>query len=1040
MLNKANIILTLCAFIVLNCTAHPLIAPWQQKVDYNINVSLDDKKNELSGDVRIIYQNNSPNILNEIFIHAWPNAYSSDESAFAKQKFEDGSLRFYHSETSQRGNMRDLNFRVDGTLVDWQWLEIDYGKIILKEPLASGASIEITSPFTVKIPDSYSRMGHQDQAYQITQWYPKTALYDDEGWHPYSYLDMGEYYNNFGDYDVKITIPDNYRVGATGELQTQSELDWLNELSQLRHNLSESINPEEYQVSSDIASSTKTKTIRYIQTNVTDFAWFADKSLIVRKGSVSLDSGKEVTTWAMFPFDKEAHLWRDGISYINGGVEHYSKHVGEYPYNVCTAVKGALKAGGGMEYPTVTVIGNAGSARTLERVIVHEVGHNWFQAIIATDERRYPWMDEGINSYYENRYFEEKYPEEKLLDRAPPVACRLLGLCELSHKRSSELTYKISTSSHKDQPIGSRSEAVSQLNYGTMFYAKAAAAMKHLAKSMGQDSFDKVMKSYYNKFSFKHPGPDDINAHFNEESNKYLDWFFDDIIESTKVLDYKIKSILPDEKTIGKDIYTQIYVKNTGEVNGPFPISAIKDGEILHTIWYNGFHGESEVLFPKMLADAYKIDALHETLDDNKQNNTYKTSGLLKKVEPLRLQPLASLNTGDKTLINLLPTLHYNYYDGFGLGLHMHSGVYPFRDLELSFRPMIGLKSKEMIGTGHLAYWLHPGKGPFQHVKFSLSTESFNHAHARAFDLSDPDVSPKPIVLDEVWRYDRYVPGIRFYFNKKSDRSSKSSELILRHINVVKEDFPSIAGDSLIAQPTINIKDSYYINHLGFEHSEKRKINPYSIGLNFYQGSNFLESTLELKSKLSYGKKSKGIYLRLFADLIPYSSNLDDGSSDNKARISPNNNGSYDYILDDYFFARNGVKSESNAKWMTQQIGSTGLGFRAIFPAQLVENWAVNISAEADIPRVPLRLYTDFMFFDRTEFTNRYETPVAYTVGISIKLLNDVLAINFPITSDTEIQDINEINGNSYWEQITFTFDPRSLGKWSDLRNLIQLN
>jgi len=683
-----------------------------------------------------------------------------------------------------------------------------------------------------------------------------------------------------------------------------------------------------------------------------------------------------------------------------------------------------------MEYPTVTVIGRSGNARTLERVIVHEVGHNWFQAIIATDERRYPWMDEGINSYYENRYFEEKYPGSNLMENTPPVACRLLGLCNLKHTRSPELTYKISSSAHNDQPIGVHSEEATELNYGTMFYAKASAAVKHLAKALGQEDFDKVMKSYYEKFSFKHPGPDDISAHFNSESNKYLDWFFDDILETTKTLDYKISSILSEDKTIGSNEYTQIYVKNKGDINGPFPISAIKGNEVVHTIWYNGFLGESEVLFPKMDADAYKLDALYETIDDNRQNNTYKTKGLFKGLEPIKLQPFASINTGENTLINLLPTLHYNVYDGVGLGLHLHSGAYPFRDFEFSFRPMIGLTSKEMIGTGHFAYWLHPSAGPFEHIKLFLDTESFNHAEARAFDLSDPELNPKPTLLEEPWRYDRYVPGIKFYLKKATKRSPKSSEITLRHINVVKEKFPTIEENTDASQPKIDITESYYINHIGWLHKNSRAINAYSFGINAYQGSNFIESTLEAKTKFNYGRKNKGLYLRLFADIIPYRK---DGTFDNKSRISPNGDGDLDYLLDEYYYARNNLTSES------RQIGSTGLGFKALFIPQLIDQWALNFTTEADIPKVPLKLYADVMFFDQVEGSTTYETPLAFTTGIAISVLQDIVRINFPIASDASLKMIDDTNRRTYWEKITFSFNPRKLGKWSDIRNLIQL-
>jgi len=201
------------------------------------------------------------------------------------------------------------------------------------------------------------------------------------------YLNQGEFYSNFGNYEVEITVPENYIVAATGELQTESEIKFLEEVAQKTAQSIDFINLKGvFDPTAFPKSSATTKTLKYIQNDVIDFAWFADKRFNVLKSNVTLSSGKTVDTWAFFT-NKNAKIWANATSYLDDAVSFYSAHVGEYPYNICTAVEGTLIAGGGMEYPTITIIGGTGSAQSLDRVITHEVGHNWFQGILATNER-----------------------------------------------------------------------------------------------------------------------------------------------------------------------------------------------------------------------------------------------------------------------------------------------------------------------------------------------------------------------------------------------------------------------------------------------------------------------------------------------------------------------------------------------------------------------------------------------------------------------------------------------------------------------------
>ncbi|MDZ7774935.1 MAG: M1 family metallopeptidase [Bacteroidales bacterium] len=379
------------------------------------------------------------------------------------------------------GFIDSLNFKINGSKVEWKILpgQPDICRIDLDEPLNAGDTIIITTPFRVKIPKGVtSRLGHVGESYQISQWFPKPAVYDQDGWHQMSYLDQGEFYSEFGSFEVNITLPENYIVGATGTLQNQNEIDWLEKLAADTSWVNAShIGKVPYP-----ASSKKKKTLQYIAVGVHDFAWFADKRFNVMKGKVKLPgSGREVTTWVMFT-NRQSNLWKDALNYVNDAILWASKKIGHYPYESFTAVQSALSAGYGMEYPGITVIGLAEDAYSLDEVLAHEIFHNWFYGALASNERKYPFMDEGITSAYTARYMKEKYPLKKLwqIYFKNWKLARFLNIDQLPVERMQELEWLVQARNNLEQPINLPANEYSDSNYGTILYNKAAIAFNYL--------------------------------------------------------------------------------------------------------------------------------------------------------------------------------------------------------------------------------------------------------------------------------------------------------------------------------------------------------------------------------------------------------------------------------------------------------------------------------------------------------------------------------------------------------------------------------
>ncbi len=510
-------VLVLCTFSVFSQTPY-----WQQRTDFKITVSLNDTANTLKGYEEISYYNNSPDTLSFIWFHVWLNAYKNDRTAFSDQLLENGRTDFYFSDEHKKGYINRLSFKVDNVnaLTEDHPQHQDIIKLVLPTALTPGKTIKIETPFHVKLPYNFSRGGYAGQSYQITQWYPKPAVYDRTGWQEMPYLDQGEFYSNFGKFDVEITVPENYAVAATGDLQNAAEKEWLrNRPFQVidADDLSKGGNAKRADALSPIpASSSTTKTLRYVQDNVHDFAWFADKRFSVKYDTMQTASGKIKALYA-FVLPANEKWWVNSIEYIKKSILSKNEWLGEYPYNVVTVVDNAALSGGGMEYPTITLVTAGGGEPELERVINHEVGHNWFYGILATNERSFPWMDEGINTFYDHRYRREYVSEN---NRVKLKAGRFIEsrVPENIEQPVVESVIKIK----KDQPIATHSANFSALNYGLIGYIKAGLWMEKLEADLGRELFDKVMKAYYEKWKFRHPQPENFKATAEEISGRDL--------------------------------------------------------------------------------------------------------------------------------------------------------------------------------------------------------------------------------------------------------------------------------------------------------------------------------------------------------------------------------------------------------------------------------------------------------------------------------------------------------------------------------------
>jgi len=994
------------SIVLLGFISNQLLAQadyFQQRVNYQIKVKLNDVKHELLAFETIEYTNNSPNALEFIYFHLWPNAYKDNSTAFAKQELENGSTWFHFSKPVERGFIDSLDFRVNGETVKWEYDKdnIDICKLILNVPLKSGEKIVITTPFHVKIPICFSRLGHTNQQYQISQWYPKPAVYDKYGWHQFPYLDMGEFYSEFGTFDVSITLPENYVVGATGNLMNEDERAWLDKKVEETKNKT-SFDKKDMKFPE---SSPKLKTLNYHEENIHDFAWFADKRYNVYKGEVVLPkSGRKVTTWTMFTNDC-ADEWKNSISFVSDAVFYYSKWYGEYPYNNCTAVRGSLEAGGAMEYPTITVVGNIGNALMVENATMHEVGHNWFYGILGFNEREFPMLDEGLNSFSERRYMIVKYPDKKLYEIGLPEGiANVAGLKDVPFKKYYEMLYFVLARTNTDQPQKIHSTKLTSFNYGGVIYHKSALTYNYLLNYLGEDTFNKAMQTFFEQWKFKHPYPEDLKKCFEDVTGKNLSWYFDDILGTNKKIDYAISGVKNDEVTI----------KNKASLNTPFCISGIDKGNnVLFTNWYDGFEGKKEIKFNPENVSKLKIDYYEAIPEVNRKNNTIRTNGILRKVEPLNLKMVQLFDNPDRTQLGILPSMGWNNYNQFMLGAVFYNYIYVSK-FSYQLMPMYGFGSNSLAGSGKLTYHIYPKGTIIQNIYLSLSGIQY------AYESNSSS------------NFQRLRLQSDILFKKSYPRSPITNKLTLNGVY-----------SSLVADSSGSGKDAMFYN-LKYSFTNSTRLHPYSFNVNLQYNENFMKTWLVTDYHVPYDRSGRGLNLRFFAGSFIFSNaNL---LSNYEFKLS-GTTGAEDYLYEDTYLGRfENIKGNGNELLSKQFVKDQG-GFTTYAPYISTDKWMVSFTASTAIPKLPFNLYGTIATYDNAGDTkwsvvtndNKIKTVqsklLAYETGIEFNL-NDVFIVYFPLVTSHDIKEISNCLTSNYGEKIRFTLRLNKLNFFEKLYDL----
>jgi hypothetical protein len=942
---------------------------FQQRVDYSIATILDHKKHELHANMEIWYTNNSPDILEEIHFNVWANAYSQVNTPMGKQLRQMGSLDFQYCTPDEMGGIDSLSFNVNGSPVEHAVMD-EFGehvRLTLPEPLLPNDSVRIITPFRLKIPSgAFSRLGHVGSSYQLTQWYPKPAVYDKDGWHVMPYLTQGEFYSEFGSFEVSMMLDNSFFVGATGRMSDNQRMS-LTERAKSTAIISE------FPDNSFPGGTRFVKNISFKQDSIHDFAMFMDRRFNVLHDTIVLPhSGRVVDAWVLFT-NNNTDQWTKSMEYVKEGTRFYSQHVGDYPYDHITVVDGTISAGGGMEYPMITVINSTGSDRQLEKVIVHEIGHNWFYGILGSNEREEAWMDEGINSFYEVRYFEEKYGEDTeysgLLSEVVPDSRGL-----------NELGYLFTAREHMDQELHICAHRYTPTNYGVMVYSKGAYMMQYLRSVMGTELFDSSMKHYYEKWKYRHPSPADLEQALEEHSGMNLDWFFKELIPTRKKIDFKVDSY--DQET------NKVLVKSKTSYEGPLTVGYYKNDELLGTqVIISSVETSASVTdFDRIMIDPHR-----DMLEMNRKNDTYKVNGLLKRTSNFGLRRLSRPGDSPDRLVFYNPMSLWNDNDKLMFGVNLTNFEALAKDFEWSITPMWSFNQKELVGLGNLRkkIWFAEDSPN----RLSLGVEG------KRFSIYDKDRNPGT--------YLTVKPEARLTIIPKSLKNGRFELGYTAHY--VVEDF--VNAESGL---TSRNENTYHVVDYVYDYSK----GLFKTGVNaeFEYHEDFKKVQLDIENRLVYNRLNKMIGARLYAGHFWRTGDFSGATAPalaGQTGIEGQRNGDYRY--DHLFLGR----STTSGLLSQQHVRNRG-GFSIATPFS--GNWAASVNIFADLP-VPLPLTAYFSAgVNEVAGGNLPEarTEFIYESGIRISVIRDYLDVSFPLFLAPEITEAYELADFSYGQRIMF--------------------
>jgi hypothetical protein len=593
---------------------------WQNRADYKLNVTLDTVLNTVSGDAEIVYTNNSPDDLQFLWLQLDQNIYREDSRGSATTTQTGG--RWANGQFTSGIQINSFSVETEGIRSEPQLVFTDTRlQTWLPQPVKhAGGKIKMKIGFSFTIPQyGTDRMGMQKTKngiiYEIAQWFPRMCVYDDiQGWNTLPYTGAGEFYLEYGDFEINITAPSSMIVVSSGELLNETEVltnEQQKRMAAARSSDRTVVIRGEKEVT-DASSRPKEKqlTWKFRIPNARDVAWAASSAFVWDAAQINLNGGKKALAMSVYPVESiKQNGWQRSTEMVKASVEFYSNKWFEYPYPSMVNVAGNVS---GMEYPGIVFCSFSDAGEALWGVTDHEVGHTWFPMIVGSNERKYAWMDEGFNTY---------------INGASTKAFNNGEFGEFSFFQADVAEYIFDK---KMDPLFTVPDAVQQDNLGIAAYEKPAVMLNVLRDVvLGPERFDMAFKEYIRRWAYKHPTPWDFFRSMENVAGEDLSWFWRGWVFNNWRLDMSVKSV----QNIGRtENGVDITIQNNEQMVSPVPMLVKESNGKEHRftlpveIWQRGGQWTFHVATTSRVSEVV-IDPEGRLPDVNRQNNSLNKKG-----------------------------------------------------------------------------------------------------------------------------------------------------------------------------------------------------------------------------------------------------------------------------------------------------------------------------------------------------------------------------------------------------------------------------
>lgn len=1000
----------LVVFCLFNLSGQSI---FQQVVDHNLKIEIDDIRHVITGNDSIIYFNNSPDSLNSLFFHLWPNAYQPG-STLSELMLAQGDSRIHYSRKDHQGNISGLVFRVNGTAVRWEPhpLHNDICRIDLPVALMPDSMISINVMFRVSIPGhGAGTMGRNGQSYFLSNWYPRPAVYDNTGWQLAPLIPRGGTPGEYGSYQVQITLPRNYVVASSGKLDFDpDEEKWMENIDEKTRRINRWGRRES---AGFPASAGKTKTLTFTQNNANDFVICFDKRFNYLADTLHIPGLDRYIDIQLFFTVIEGAYWSGSMDMVKRALRFMIENAGDYPFDSFSVVQTTWHDGSDV-HPALVRIGTAMSPYLLESEIISAVADHWFSSAVAFNACQDPWITKGLAGSFAMRYIRGLYHDSLTLQDVvldPGVKRNLGGLRD--HPVTWFEQLKMSFLQEDElQPANLQANQFTPNNFISTAELKSAFAFLTLYESIGHDKFNQLIKDFYYKWKGKRPTVNDfMQALKVTAGEEVVNWFFNELIRKNEWPDYRITSSkITDEGHL-------ITVKNISGVVVPYTITASSpDGE--KVIRVDGHPESFEIQYSDTghAVTRFTLDKDFVLPELNRNDNTIRTKGVFRGVNPLSVKPVVALPDPYKSQITFSPVAGWNSTNGFMAGLAVYSNPIIIPATEYLVMPLYGTKNRDLAGLARIEHHFMPSQGRFSRISFGAEVKRYGYETANR--IKDEE--------ELFLLYQRLMPFAEFQFRKSDPLQTKQHRIKIRSVLISKY-FSSPAIPGVLGDP-----NRYYVNEIKYLYRNSSIINPFRMHVSLQQSKNMLRVFSEENWFINYPSQGKGFSIRTFAGLFlitPSNKNSVDFRF-TPSGVAINTSTRFDQqdpLFDHLYLARNNVNGI-----LKQHMYLSHGGFKRITTVGNTWRWMLAVNMETTLPgRLPFQLYMDAgIFADDTK--DKYTAgKFLYASGVKVTLIKGVAAIYLPFTflESAEIAEREEMNKLelNYFQKIRFVFNLNQL-------------